>query len=864
VHSTLFTLSDLFFHTFSLFIAMLMLTGCSQHGDSDLKISSSPIAMEWNLVSNFEPDNKHRAALTLINTGQTPLPADGWTLYFNSVRMLDPESFPKEYRVSHINGYFFKLEPTESSTSIEPGERTEIEYLANYFAIKASDAPEGFYFVFNDGSIKDVDSVTVQPFTGNEQHHRSPNDNIPIPDPEFTFTENSRLELLDEGQLESITPTPAEQDLAEGTYRFPDPLTIAFDSHFTREARFLADAVSRELGIETRMVSESGSESVDDVLFTRTDQRFTSQEAYAIDISPERITLSADEPAGAFYAVQSLRALIANRPGEAPDIRSRSITDQPAFAYRGMHLDVSRNFQPAESVKRLLDIMALYKLNRFHFHLTDDEGWRLEIDSLPELTEVGGRRGHTETEENYLFPVYGSGPDPAPEASMGSGWYTREEYIDILQYAAERHIEVIPEIDVPGHARAAIIAMRARANRLMAEGDTAAANRYRLDEPEDSSSYQSVQHYTDNVINVCQESTYRFMNVVIDDVIAMHADAGVPLNMIHMGGDEVPHGAWEQSPACDDLLATADIGSVGQLPSYFFGRMIDKLASEGIKMGGWEEVALRENEEGSAEINPEFAGRAVPYVWSNIWGGGTEDRAYRLANQGYKVVMSHASNFYFDFAYNKHWQEPGFYWAAMFNTEAPFSFIPFNLFKNATRDSYGNPLPDDYFDDMAQLREQSTSNILGLQGQLWSETVNEPGRMEYMILPRLLGLAERAWTGQPGWSRYADAGRMEQERVAAWNEFAHRIGTLEMPRLDRLYEEIGYRIPAPGAVVSNDTLRANISLPGFVIRYETNGQEPAPDSPEYTGPVKLSPGDRVQLAAFSTTGRSGRSVVVEN
>lgn len=864
MHSTLFTLPGFFFHTFSLFLAILLLAGCSQTGEPDLRISPSPITMEWNLVSNFEPENKHRAVLTLTNTGEAELPADGWTLYFNSVRMLDPESFPEQYRVSHVNGYFFKLEPTERSTSIEPGEQTEIEYLANYFAIKASDAPEGFYFVFDDGSIQDVDSVTVQLFTGSEQQHRSPNDNIPLPDPEFTFTENSRLELLDRSTLEGITPTPAEQELAEGTYRFPDPLTIAFDSLFTREARLLADAVSRELDIETRMVSASGSESAEGVLFTRTDQRFTSPEAYAIDISPGGITVSADEPAGAFYAVQSLRSLVANRPGEALEIRFRSITDQPAFAYRGMHLDVSRNFQQVESVKRLLDIMALYKLNTFHFHLTDDEGWRLEIDSLPELTEVGGRRGHTETEENYLFPVYGSGPDPAPGASMGSGWYTREEYIDILQYAAERHIDVIPEIDMPGHARAAIIAMRARANRLMAEGDTAAANRFRLDEPADSSTYQSVQHYTDNVINVCQESTYRFMDLVIDDVTAMHAEAGVPLNMIHMGGDEVPHGAWEQSPACRSLLTTEGIDTIGQLKSYFFGRMIDKLESEEIRMGGWEEVALRENDEGSSGINPDFEGRAVPYVWSNIWGGGTEDRAYRLANEGYKVVMSHASNFYFDFAYNKHWQEPGFYWAAMFNTEAPFSFIPFNLFKNATRDSYGNPLPDDYFDDMAQLREESTSNILGIQGQLWSETVNEPGRMEYMILPRLLGLAERAWGGQPGWSRHADADRMEQERIAAWNEFAHRIGTLEMPRMDRLYDDIGYRIPPPGAVVTNDTLTANISLPGFVIRYEINGQDPTTNSPEYTGPVKLSPGDRVRLAAFSTTGRSGRSVVVKN
>jgi len=840
-------------------MTLLPFQPAASQNKADLNISESPIELAWQVNSNFEPDNQMSATLTVINSGNEPLPATGWALYFNSIRIPDLKSFPKTLTASHINGYLFKLEPGPDFEAIEPGDQFEISYRAAYFAIKESDAPEGFYFVFDDGSIETVESITVHPFETEEQLNRSPNDNLAVPTPQNTYEKNQRLTQLSTNELSPITPTPVSYKKVDGQFSFGETIRIYADPPLGKEAFYLSGVLMKQYGFNIEL---TGTDEQADIRIQWSNTDSNSPESYRLEINPEQISLSTGTPAGAFYGIQSLRSLIANQHSDEITLSAAQITDDPAFSYRGMHLDVARNFQSADDVKRLLDIMAFYKLNKFHFHLTDDEGWRIEIDALPELTEVGGRRGHTETETEYMIPVYGSGPDPTPGNSFGSGWYSQEEYMEILRYAADRHIEVIPEIDMPGHARAAILAMKARANRFLKEGDIYGAGKFQLDDPEDESSYRSVQNYTDNVVSVCQESTYRFMNLVIDELIEMHEDTGTPLTMMHIGGDEVPHGAWEASPACERKMDELGLENARQLQGYFFGRIAEKLSDHNITMGGWEEVAFSETN-GAQAIKPAFQDSVVPYVWSNIWGSGMEDRAYRLANSGYDVVMSHASNFYFDLAYNKHWQEPGFYWAAMLTTEEPFSFMPFNLFESSVETNYGNRLPDDYFDDKVRLNPDAKEHILGLQGQLWTETVNVPGRMEYMIFPRLLGLAERAWAGEPAWSDEVDSSDREEQRLTAWNEFANRLAAVELPKLDQIYPGLNYRIPAPGAIIRDDMLYANISLPGLTLRYELNGSEPTVESPEYTAPVQLTSGQEPRVAVFNTTGRSGRSVQPE-
>jgi len=512
-------------------------------------------------------------------------------------------------------------------------------------------------------------------------------------------------------------------------------------------------------------------------------------------------------------------------------------------------------------VKRLLDVMSFYKLNKFHFHLTDDEGWRLAINAFPELTEVGGRRGHTHDERDHLIPSFGSGPEP--DKPKGSGWYTQEEYKEILRYANERHIEVIPEIDVPGHARAALIGMKARYDRLIEEGKTDEADRYRIHEPEDESEYMSVQRWKDNVINVCQESTYRFLGVVFDEIIDMHRDAGVPLSSIHIGADEVPRGVWVDSPKCKVLIdETPELDSIDQLQVWFFGRMEEMLAERDLAMSGWEEIALVGYYGGRKELNPDFAGRSIPYVWSNIWGAGTEGYAYKLANAGYEIVMSHASNFYFDFAYNKHPEEAGLFWAGFVDTRDPFAFIPFDLYKSGVGTAMGHPIPGDAYDDFEQLSESGKQNILGLQGQLWGETFTSLNRVEYMALPRIIPLAQRAWVPHENWMDIEDrSGRLDALEIA-WNEFANRLGQRELRRLDYMNGGYEYRIPPPGAVIEHGILKANIAYPGLQIRYTTDGTEPSQDSRRYEKPVEIDENSNIKVRTFDTRGRGSRVVSV--
>lgn len=850
-----------------LFIGSILFSACGESGRQasqyslQTEIESSPIEITWEVVSNLEPENQFSATLTFKNNGEDALPDSGWALYFNSIRPPVNGSFGPELSVSHINGDFFKLEPTEEFEAIEPGESRSYPYHSMFFAIKETDAPDGFYFQFDD-RIEEVSKVTVLPFTEEEQVKRSENDILEIPDAESRYRTNEDLTMLPVDEIGKLTPTPVSLEEGEGVFSFDGSTPVYYAAGLEEEAEWLHEMLE-QYGIETNLIESENRENQAGIILSVETGQSSVPESYLLEVDTDDITITGVDRSGLFYGIQSLRALIANRQSDDLTIPSVSIEDAPAFSYRGMHLDVSRNFQSKESVLRLLDAMALYKLNHFQFHLTDDEGWRLAIDPLPELTEVGGRRGHTLDDSEFLIPSYGSGPSPVPGESFGSGWYSRDDYIEILRFANRRHIEVIPEIDIPGHARAAIKAMEHRYRQLAEAGDLEAAEEFRLHDPADTSEYRSIQNFNDNVINVCRESTYRFLETVFDEIIAMHREADAPLSSIHVGGDEVPNGVWEGSPACEEYMNEQGLEEIRDLWTHFFDRMRSILAERGLTLSGWEEVGFQRSEDhGVKEPNPELAGSVIPYVWNSIWGTGLEDSAYRLANAGFQVVMSNASNLYFDMAVNKNWQEPGFYWADMFDSKETYSFIPYNLFKNGYENSYGHPVPEEHYEELVALTPEGRENILGIQGQLWTETVNEPGRMEYMIFPRFLSLAERAWAGNPEWAGIQSDSDMWEARDTAWNEFANRVGRLELPRLDRYYEDFNYRIPVPGAVVEDGYLKVNSSFPGFTIRYSLTGETPTEDSDLYEGPVMIEGSELIQVAAFNQEGRSGRAAIV--
>jgi len=807
--------------------------------------------LRWEVKSNYLEGNRSSSGLVLVNQSDKVL-NDDWTLYFNFLRLVDIESISPSLKLTHINGNFYKLNPGEQFEPLQPGEELEFSFEAFGAAIKEMDAPDGAYFEFSDGIVVPV-KIVIGSFKREEQMNRSPDDEVPIPTPDVVFEQNSNLSQLPPDEVGKIIPSPIVFTENAGSFTITNETSIHYQEGLESEARFLSESLRPLLDTQlsvVKMNSPSGNNGIslllDEVVVDGVN-KLTGDEAYNLRISETGIEIRGSDPAGVFYGIQSLRSLIPldvwHSPADTIAIQAVSIEDAPGFGYRGLHLDVSRNFQSVETVKRLLDVMAFYKLNKFHFHLTDDEGWRLEIKAFPELTEVGGRRGHTHDEREYMIPSYGSGPDPDPDASMGSGWYTQEKYIKILHYANERHIEVIPEIDVPGHARAALIGMKVRYDRLIAENKVEEADRYRIHDPEDESEYMSIQRWDDNVINVCQESTYRFLGVIFDEIIEMHRAAGVPLTSIHIGGDEVPEGVWVESPKCQALLEESDeLDSIDQLQVWFFGRMKQMLAERDIIMSGWEEIALIGYYGLEKELNPDFAGAAIPYVWSNIWGAGTEGYSYKIANTGYDIIMCHASNFYFDLAYNKHPEEAGFYWAGFVDTPDPFSFIPFDLYKSGVYDQMGRLIPEDAYDDFEKLTDEGKKNILGIQGQLWGETFRSPDRVEYMALPRIISLAERAWVPEQDWMGIENRNDRLEALAIAWNEFANRLGQRELPRLDRMNGGYGYRIPPPGAVIEDGKLKANVSYPGLVIRYTLDGDTPTMDAPLYEEPVQLNGG----------------------
>lgn len=871
---------------FMVLAGVLLIPGCTPSSPNDEVVADSAhgshpsgdqIALRWEVVDNHKDGSaSFTSALTLVNEGAVPLGSEGWALYFNFVRMIFPESLPASVQITHINGDFFRLVPTEAFAPLAPGDSLRLEFNASNWAISESDAPTGFYFVFTDGpasAIQPVTEVTVASFVSEQQTDRFAGDLVPVSTPALRYEQNQSLTLLPADQVPRIVPTPVTMTQGTGTLMLDASLEIHHAAGLEAEAAYLAAALELLLGDTPRVVEDTTAAAnaiVLRVAEVNVDDRRThaGDEAYRLTVDAEDgVDITGTDQAGVFYGIQSLRALLPvavyRQAQRTIPVDAVMVEDVPRFRYRGMHLDVARNFQPKDAVEKLLDLMAFYKLNTFHFHLTDDEGWRLEIEELPALTEVGGRRGHTLDEQEHLMPSLGSGPDPT--AAPGSGYYTRADFIDILRYARARHIEVIPEIDVPGHARAAIKAMEARATRLTAQGREEEASAYLLRDPEDTSEYQSIQRWNDNVVDVCREATYHFLETVVDDIVEMYAEAHAPLTTIHTGGDEVPRGAWEQSPACERLIATAEeVEGVDDLSGYFLRRVSDILDERGLTTAGWEEIALKEEEQNGTPVkvpNEAFVGRQIrPYVWNTVWGWGGEENAYRLANAGYDVVLSNASSLYFDLAYDKDPKEPGFYWAGFTDTREVYAFAPFDLYQGAREDLMGNPIDPAAYSHHMALTKQGRQHILGLQGQLWGETIKHPDRIEYMAVPRLLALAERAWAPQPTWVTMDDAASAKYALDAQWNVFANTVGQRELPRLDDLFGGVNYRLPVPGAVREGSLLKANVAFPGLTIRYTTDGSEPTTDAPRYTEPVPVSA--PVKLKTFDTLGRGSRTVVV--
>jgi hexosaminidase len=877
------------------------------------KPDTANLSVAWRPVDFSADGGLFSSELTLENHGPGTLGSAGWHLYFSFVRAIPADGEGDGAMVQDLagqgiriakadaaaSGDYFVLEPLASFVPLGPGERRPLTVLAANWAIMKSDAPAGFHIAF-DGGRQDATAAwvpaTVELDASNpKQTTRFSGDVMPVESPAVRQAENpARQDLKLEDQL---LPTPRRVEPGRGTLTLRGNVVIEHPLALAHEAAYLASALDGVLaGSFSTRAAETGSHhpaaaiqlGIDPNLDVDGDGR-RDAEAYVLDVTAGGIAIRGSDAAGVFHGIQTVRQLVpagADLAAADPGRRQREVSlpvvhiaDAPGFAYRGMHLDVARHFQSKQTVEKLLDVMAYYKLNKFHIHLADDEGWRLEIPGIPELTSFGAHRGHDLAEDDMLHVGLGDGNDLAPGdhisgkpasqtaanagvapsyqgfetatlnfVGKGSGFYTTADFEEILAYATERHIDVIPEIDVPGHARAAVQAMEFRF-RTLHTSHPAKASEFRLLDPDDTSAHTSVQGYTDNFLNPCLDSTYAFLSTVVREIAARYrAVPGAQLVAFHGGGDELPSLTanvwWQGSPVCRNSPATHGMTDP-QLFDRFFTQWSQIITATGAQMTGWDDIIH------DGHALPGF----LPMPWSNVWGWGREDDAYVYANQGYRVILAHATNLYMDLAYAKDPDEPGYYWANFVDEKKTFEYMPFDVFANGTADRMGNPIDPSTWNGKVHLTAAGKANIIGMQGLLWGENIKTPQLLEYFAFPKLLGVAERAWNPEPA---------QPQNTPESWARFANSLGQEVLPRLGvyrpvDLRGELGhavgvnYRIPPPGAVVTHGVLHASVRFPGLPIEYSTNGGH---TWVKYAAPVAVS--GRIALRTRAPDGRSSR------
>jgi len=806
--------------------------------------AAAPIQLLWQTTKIGTAESPSDAVFVLTNTDTRPLPASGWAIYFNCLAGAVEGESPAHTRIERVNHGFYRLVPSAGFQAIAPGEsvRLPLQHPVSMFNIDK--APKGPYFV-SDADPETGHAITdyrvVLP-TSAEQADRPP-------DAQEIFERNSTIADLPVADLPPVFPTPRRFTRGKRSVFWPALPRIEADADLANEAEQARELLAPYFDPHTRRHANAMPLAL---RIGKVDGA-TSAEAYELAVEARKgVRITGNTAAGVARGLQSLRDLLPlpRKTGRGVKLAAIRLVDAPRFPYRGLMFDVARNFHDKHTVFKLLDLMARIKLNTLHFHLTDDEGWRLEIAGLPELTTYGARRGHSSNEAEYLYPAYGSGPDV--NDARGSGYYSRADYIEILRYAAARHIEVIPEIEMPGHARAAIKAMDYRARHGGAD-----AGAFVLTDPKIAPDALPPQSYRRNVMNPAMESTYAFIDHVVADIVAMHKEADVALTTLHVGGDEVPEGAWDHSPAVQALMQERHLDSTAKVWDVFYDRVDRILRAHGIAAAGWEELgALRTKLRDKSVLipNPAFVQRGFTLqVWNNI--RGNEDLAYRLANAGYDVVLSSGTRLYADMAYSADPDEPGMNWAAYIDLDDIFDFIPLD----ATRKNVLDPTPDPALNG---LTEYGAQHLRGIEMTLFGENLRDPARIDYLLMPRLLAVAEMGWARDPEWTQIGDAARVASAHQAAWSIFVNQIGKRVLPRLDAERAGIAYRIPTPGVKRVGEAVQVNMQIPGFTLRYRSDGGEPDASSPVVKGALVKK--GSLRVAAFNAEGRRGRSVQIEN
>lgn len=859
-------------------LSLLGLAGCSNTAVHDQQVVDqiSQFGVTYQVTDNLAAQHGvdcaalgadwascNRAIITLTNNGPA-LNSKNWAIYMSNVHeTLRVES--DQFKMTHIVGDLTRLEPTEKFTGFSAGESVQISIINEYWQLFITDVMPRWYATAGNATPKiitrtDTTDLTqfVLPF--GDQWKRTADDKNVLMQPVSRFEKNSDVPILPAMTLRGqITPTPLilqvhtqDADLSRGVN-----LQLNALNNGTQRAVYKR---FQELGIEE---SPSGYAVVAQIQPERFNKTLAKSGSYHLAIRSSGAEVTGFDEVGVFYGLMSILSLVPAQ-GEQK-IATLNASDAPRFEYRGIFLDVARNFHSKASVLRLLDQMAAWKMNKFHFHLTDDEAWRIEIPGLPELTDVGSKRCHDLTEQRCLLPQLGSGP---LSDNNGSGHFSEADYIEIIKYAQARHITVIPEIDMPAHARAAVISMEARYQRLMKSGLANEASEYRLVDPTDTSNTTSVQLYDrTSYLNPCLDSSKRFVNKVIGEIQRMHKVAGQPLTTWHFGGDEAKNirfGAgysdkhqpkagtgildwgkedkpWAKSQVCQAMVKSGKVQDLDHLPSHFAIEVSQMVNNHGIEgMQAWQD-GLKDAKNAQA-----FATQRVAVnFWDTLYWGGY-DSANDWSQKGYDVIISSPDYVYMDFPNEVNPLERGYYWGTRFSDERKiFGFAPDNLPQNAETsvDRDGKTF--------AAKSDKPWSGAHGLSAQLWSETSRTDENMEYMIFPRLLAVAERAWH-RADWELDYRPGREfiggktahidHAARLNDWQRFANLLGQRELAKLDKA--GIAWRLPVPGAKIVAGRLEMNVALPGLPLEFSLdNGQSwqryDSKNKPQVTNKVQI-------------------------
>ena len=824
---------------FCLLSILFLFISCSQN--------KSVIEVTYTINEFSSEDNRLNVTLDITNKTNNDI-SSLWSLHWNQISALvDSESIPKNTKYEYVAGQSYNILSFGNDYTLKKDETISIDLKQRGGVKRKSDFPMGG-FVVTDDDILNVKFINLWQNAKDIQK-------LDIPTANDRFNYNVSNKLLDKSQLDLIIPTPNKIDFFEGQMDLKTKYSINIDESLNLNFDFAKSLMS---GV-AKIVSNNEEADIK-ISFIEN----LTKESYELNIDNNSISIFASDRAGALYGLQSLKQIFLVAKLEETAIRNLKITDSPKFSYRGMLLDISRNFYGPKKIKQILDYLSFFKINHLDFRLTDDEGWRLEIPGLQELTEVGSKRGYTKDESDNLIPIYGSGPDS--NSSPGSGYLSKSEFMDILKYANERNITIIPQISYPSHIRSAIISMNARYQKYMKLGDKGEAEKYLLIDPNDESEYYSAQGFDDNIVCICRESAFNFYEKVIDEVYLMYKEAGVEMKKFGVGADEIPYGAWRKSPLCDKFMEEKSItGDYDALYQYQQRRIYDKLSSYGLTMTGWDDILLRLTEKNQSEtqIKDFFKDDDILlFVWNNSWGGGRQDMIYKYANLGYKTIMSNSSAFYFDMVDDKDFDNIGLSWSGYADYKDIWTVDVFDIFN----DSYGvkkNNISTDYINKSEKIDPKNRDNIIGIQSQIWGETIVDEDVLDYMFMPNIIVFSQKAWSQDDSWMSISDKEIKNQTLEIEWNKFTNNLGQRVLPIVDEIFGGLSYDLPKPGGIIVNDSLYANTVFPGLDIKYTLDGTVPDSNSENYTTPVKIKTDDVVHLRLFDKKGRGGNDIKVD-